>query len=239
MNKKKHVLILGGSSDIGVEVVKDFLNLNWNVTAHFNKNSKKLKIIQRKSKNLKLTQFNFANYNSLTENLIYKKFNKKYDSIINLICYLDSKSFYGTNLKNTLKSLSANALIPIFIERLVVKKMLNQKFGRILNCTSIGIKFGGGTYTYNYALAKHSLEFIPSPFKDWAKKNVLINNLRIGITNTKAHKRTKGKNLTNRIKLIPINRMAEPKEISSCIINLATEKNSYMTGQTISISGGE
>ena len=42
MNKKKHVLILGGSSDIGAEVIKDFLSLNWNVTAHFNKNSKKL-----------------------------------------------------------------------------------------------------------------------------------------------------------------------------------------------------
>ena len=68
---------------------------------------------------------------------------------------------------------------------------------------------------------------------------MLINNLRIGITNTKAHKRTKGKDLNRRIKLIPMNRMAEPKEISSYIINLATDNNSYITGQTISISGGE
>ena len=239
MNRKKNVLILGGSSDIGGEVIKNFLNLNWNVTAHFNKNSKKLKILQKKSKNLKLVKCNFANYNSSIEKLISKKFNKRYDSIINLICYLDSKSFDETNLKSILKSLSANALIPILIEKIAVKKMLNQKFGRILNCTSIGIKFGGGTYTYNYALAKHSLEFIPSSYKKWAKNNVLINNLRIGITNTKAHKRTKGKNLNKRIKLIPINRMAEPEEISSYIINLATEKNSYVTGQTVSISGGE
>ena len=76
MNKKKHVLILGGSSDIGAEVIKDFLSLNWNVTAHFNKNSKKLKTIQRKSKNLKLTQFNFANYNSFVTilKLFYRLF---------------------------------------------------------------------------------------------------------------------------------------------------------------------
>ena len=188
---------------------------------------------------MKLVKFNFANYNLSTEKLILKKFNKKYDSIINLICFLDNKSFDETNLKSILKSLSANTLIPILIEKLAVKKMLNQKFGRILNCTSIGIKFGGGTYTYNYALAKHSLEFIPSSYKNWAKKNVLINNLRIGITNTKAHKRTKGKDLNKRIKLIPMNRMAEPKEISSYIMNLATDKNSYITGQTISISGGE
>ena len=105
MNKKKHLLVLGGSSDIGSEVIKSFLNLKWDVTAHFNKNSKKLKILQKKTKNLKLVKFNFANYNLSTEKLILKKFNKKYDSIINLICYLDNKSFDKTNLKNILKSL--------------------------------------------------------------------------------------------------------------------------------------
>ena len=42
-NKKiKKVLILGGSSDIGIEVVKVFLKLQWEVTAHFHKNKKKL-----------------------------------------------------------------------------------------------------------------------------------------------------------------------------------------------------
>ena len=44
---------------------------------------------------------------------------------------------------------------------------------------------------------------------------------------------------SERLKLIPINRMAEPKEIAAYIIDLSTEKNSYITGQTINISGGE
>ena len=41
-NKKKHVLILGGSSDIGIEVVRSFLELKWEVTAHLFKNKKKI-----------------------------------------------------------------------------------------------------------------------------------------------------------------------------------------------------
>ena len=170
-----------------------------------------------------------------------KKFNGKYDSIINLIGYVDNKGFENTNLSSILRSLTVNALLPILIEKMLVKRMLSQKWGRILNCSSIGVKFGGGTNSYNYSLSKHCLEFIPSNYKNWAKKNVFINNLRIGVTNTKIHKKMKRKKLKmkKRLKLIPINRMAEPKEISDYIASLVTESNSYMTGQTLTVSGGE
>ena len=240
-NKKKHVLILGGSSDIGIEVIKNFISLNWKITAHFSKNKHKLKILKKASKNLNIVKFNFTNYkNSNIEKMISKKFNKKYDSIINLIGYIDNKGFENTNLDSIVKSLTINAIIPILIEKGLVKKMLKQKWGRILNCSSIGVKFGGGTNSYNYSLAKHCLEFIPNSYKNWAKRNVFINNLRIGVTNTKIHKRMKkNMKMKSRIRLIPINRMANPKEMSTYITDLSTEKNSYMTGQTLTVSGGE
>ena len=116
--------------------------------------------------------------------------------------------------------------------------MLKNNWGRILNCSSIGIKFGGGSNTYNYSLSKHCSEFIPNTYKNWAKKNVFINNLRIGVTDTKMHKRMK-KNMKKRVMLIPAARMASPKEIASYILNLSTETNTYITGQTIAVSGGE
>jgi len=241
-NKKRHALILGGSSDIGIEVVKNFLKMKWTVTAHFFKNKKKLKNLKKDSKNLNIIEFNFANYNNLNvENLVVKKFSRKYDSIINLIGYVDNKGFENTNLKSILKSLTINAILPILIEKMLVKRMLSQKWGRILNCSSIGVKFGGGTNSYNYSLSKHCLEFIPNSYKSWAKRNVFINNLRIGATNTKIHKKMKRKKSTmkNRLKHIPINRMAEPKEISDYIMSLTTDSNSYMTGQTLTVSGGE
>ena len=193
-NRKKHVLILGGSSDIGTEVVENFLRLGWNVTAHFFKNKKKLYTLKKNSKNLNIVKFNFANYNNTNiEKLMVKKFNEKYDSIVNLIGYVDNKGFENTNLNSILKSITINALIPILIEKMLVKRMLLQKWGRILNCSSIGVKFGGGVNSYNYSLSKHCLEFIPNSYKNWAKKNVFINNLRIGVTNTKMHNKMKRK----------------------------------------------
>jgi len=241
-NRKKHVLILGGSSDIGTEVVENFLRLGWNVTAHFFKNKKKLYTLKKNSKNLNIVKFNFANYNNTNiEKLMVKKFNEKYDSIVNLIGYVDNKGFENTNLNSILKSITINALIPILIEKMLVKRMLLQKWGRILNCSSIGVKFGGGINSYNYSLSKHCLEFIPSSYKNWAKKNVFINNLRIGVTNTKMHNKMKRKlkMMKKRTELIPIKRMAEPNEISTYIVSLTTDSNSYMTGQTVTVSGGE
>ena len=240
MNKKKHILILGGSSDIGIEVVKMILNLDWNVTAHYFKNKKKLEVLKKNSANLKLLNFDFSKKNKEVEKMITKKFNERYDSIINLVGYIDNKGFENTDLKSIVKSLTANMILPILVEKHCVKKMLSQNWGRILNCSSIGIKFGGGVNSYNYSLSKHCLEFIPNSYKKWAKKNVLINNLRIGVTNTKIHKRMKKNlHLKKRLKLIPIERMAKPREIALYILNLITENNSYMTGQTITVSGGE
>ena len=238
-SKNKRVLILGGSSDIGTEVVKDFLNMNWDVTAHYFKNKKKLKKL--KNKKLKLIHANFMKFNEKnTEKIISKKFSKKYDALINLVGYVDNKSFENTNLKSIIKTVKINALIPFLIEKKIVNKMLKQKWGRILNCSSIGVKFGGGKNSYNYGLSKHCLEFIPNRYKDWANKNVLINNIRIGVTRTKIHKRMK-KNLQlkHRLKLIPAKRMAKPQEISSYIVNLVIDKNSFMTGETITVAGGE
>ena len=242
INKKRHVLILGGSSDIGIEVVKSFLKLKWEVTAHLFKNKKNLQKLKKNFTNLNLVKLDLSNLsNSNIEILIKKKFNNKYDSIINLIGYVDNKSFEKTNFKSILKSLVANAILPILIEKILLKKMIAQRWGRILNCSSIGVKFGGGKNNYNYSFSKHCLEFIPGSYKNWAKKNVFINNLRIGVTNTKIHKKMKRKKfkMKKRLKLIPVNRMAEPKEISDYIVNLTTESNSYMTGQTLTISGGE
>ena len=53
---------------------------------------------------MKLIKFNFVNYGNLrNENTIKKKFGKDYDSIINLIGYVDNKSFDNTNLKSILR----------------------------------------------------------------------------------------------------------------------------------------
>ena len=69
-------------------------------------------------------------------------------------------------------------------------------------------------------------------------KNVLINNIKIGVVNTKIHRRISKKAISKRVKLIPAKRMGKAGEIIKLIIFLINE-NSYISSETINISGGE
>tara|TARA_X000000950_G_C13891166_1_gene650907 strand:+ start:1973 stop:2689 length:717 start_codon:yes stop_codon:yes gene_type:complete len=237
----KKVLILGGSSDIGIELVKKFLKNNFYVFSHFSNNKKDLSHLKKKFTNLKIIRSNFLKINEKNIKRELKIFKKnKYDIIINLIGFIDNKSYANYDLLSLITSLKVNAIIPNLIIRENIEYMKKKNWGRIVNCSTVGVKYGGGEYSYNYNLSKHFLEFIPGKYREWAAKNILINNLRIGHANTKIHKRMK-KILKGRerIQLIPIKRMINVQEISEYIFFYATDLNSYVTGETLNILGGE
>ena len=237
--KKKTVLILGGSSDIGIETTIKFLSNGWKVIAHYNINEKKLKKIKEKHpQKLFLIKMNFKNKNSL--NLFLNKIKKfNITSYINLIGYVDNLSYEKTDLSHLVTNIQINSLMPILIQKKLLKNMVSKKFGRILHISSIGVKYGGGENTFNYSFSKHSLEFISSYIKKLSKFNILTNILRVGVVKTKFHKKIKNKNLNQRIKLLPIQRAAKISEISNMIYFLASENNSYISNEIISIAGGE
>mgnify|MGYP001162533855 FL=1 len=117
--------------------------------------------------------------------------------------------------------------------------MSQKKYGRIINSSSIGVKFGGGKNTFSYSLSKHINEFIPSYYKKMSKNNVFYNVLRIGLTDTKIHKKINRKNMLQRIKMIPAKKIAKPVDIANYINFLCFEKNNFITNEIINISGGE
>ena len=237
MNSK--ILILGASSDIGVELIKILLKDQIEIFAHCNKHSKKIKNLS-KEKNIKIIKKNFYNISEKKFNIFLKNnLNFTFSKVVNLIGYIDRKNYNNTNLNSLSESIKINAIFPMFTIRHAVKKMLKKGYGRIVNCSSIGIKYGGGINSFNYSYSKHASEFIPQIYKNWAKKNVLINNLRIGLCNTKINNFRTPKEMEKRIGLIPVKRISTPKEIANYIYFFLSDKNSFITNENISISGGE
>lgn len=234
--KKKSVLILGASSDIGLSTIKIFLNNNWKVYCHYNSS----KVFEKdRNKDLEFLKINFSD----SEKIIYRKLKKlqklNISSVINLVGFIDNNSFENFKISKSLETIKVNSIVPLYIIKKLIPNMIKNKFGRILQTSSIGVKFGGGKNTFNYSLSKKLNEFIPSSVKKLASKNILMNTLIIGVTNTKIHKKIKLKNLKQRKKLIPAKRFAEPNEIAKYIFFISSENNNYITGQHLSISGGE
>jgi 3-oxoacyl-[acyl-carrier protein] reductase len=235
---KKRILILAASSDIGVEVVKKYLDSGWEILAHYNKNKKKLASI--KNKNLRLFKLNLSNPVNV-ENFLKKKnkFLKGLDSFISLTGFLKLSTYENFSINDFYLHLNINYLANQLFIRKIIKNMKQKKWGRILTSSSIGTKFGGNKNTYLYSLSKHMNEFFPTIFKDISKFNILTNCIQVGVTKTKIHKKDKKKILGKRSKLIPIKRPAKPEEMANYIYFIASEKNTYMTLQKINIAGGE
>lgn len=236
--KKKKILILGASSDIGIKVVQQFLNKNWAVLAHSNKNKRKLSLI--KNKDLSIFKLDLSNpikvEKYIKKNLITFR---KIDSFVSLTGFLKLSSYENFKIKDFYLHLNINYLANQFFIRQIIKYMKKKKWGRILISSSIGTKFGGNKNTYLYSLSKHMNEFFPSIFKNLAKYNILYNCMQIGVTDTKLNRIDKNKNIHKRAKLIPLKRIAKPEEIAKYIYFIGSDENTFTTLQNIKVTGGE
>jgi len=228
----KKLLILGGNSDIGMKIIdKLIVNNKFKLYVHFNKNFPKKKY----SKKIEFIKRNLFNIN---EKNIKKIFDSDYDIIINLIGYVSNQSFKNFTLKEIQKTILINSLAPLLVIRNSIDNMKRKKYGRIINTSSIGTKFGGGNSTFAYSLSKYINEFIPGEIRKLSSNNILYNTIRIGVTDTKFHKKIKNKSLKKRIKLIPINKMASTDDVANYIIFLI-DHNNFVTNEIINITGGE
>lgn len=228
----KKVLILGGNSDIGVKIINTLINeKKISLTVHFNKKFPKKKYKRSLS-------FIKKDLSKINEKNVKKIFDNDYDIIINLVGYVSYQSFQNFSLKEIQKTILINSFAPLLIIKNSIKNMKKKNYGRIINTSSVGVKFGGGLSTFAYSLSKHINEFIPSEIRNLSSKNILYNTLRIGVTNTRFHKKIKNKSIKKRIKLIPIKKMASSNDIANYIIFLI-HNNNFITNEIINITGGE
>ena len=228
----KKILILGGNSDIGIKIIDKLtddkeisLNIHFNKRFHYKKYKKKINFIKKDLFNVNETN-------------VKKIFKNDYDIIINLIGYVSDQSFKNFTLKEIHKTILINSLIPFLVIRNSLENMEKKKYGRIINTSSIGVKFGGGGNTFSYSLSKHINEFIPNEIRKLCSKNILYNTLRIGVTNTKFHNKIKNKSISKRTKLIPIKKMASAEDIANYIVFLI-RNNNFIANEIINITGGE
>ncbi len=135
--------------------------------------------------------------------------------------------------------MNVNFWAPVFLTELLAPRMKNRGYGRIVNISSIwsGVTKAGRSM---YASSKAAINaFTRTAAVEFGPYNVLVNAVAPGYINTELTKQNNTpEQIENIKKNLPVNRLAEPEEIAELIFFLASEKNTFVTGQTIFADGG-
>ena len=233
--KKRNIFISGASRGIGKSMAKHFAKSNFNVVGTSRNNFKfdedsenllplKLDVTSRndvkdcfeelKSKNL-LPEILINNAGITADQLFLRMSDDDWDNVIN------------TNLTGTFN-----------LTKIFLKNMIKNKFGRIINISSISGLMGNPGQV-NYSSSKAALNgFTKSLAKEVGSRNITVNCVAPGFIDTDMTSYI-GENERNEIlKKIPLNKFGSPEDISKLVMFLMSDEASYITGQTISIDGG-
>lgn len=242
--KGKRVLVTGASSGIGFEVAKGFLEMGAIVGAHYRNNQTMANELLQYGREgqCKTFQADFSNARQVMRLWSdFVKWSGGIDVLVNnageAVMPVSGKELSESEWD---KTFSVNVKAPWLLSRAALLIMSEQNYGRIINMSSVGVKFGGGTDTIHYSASKSALEALTKSFsKSGAPHNVLVNTVRAGVTDTPLHQKIGRNDLSKRIELIPMNRMASSSEISQVVLFLASDKSSYITGTILTAAGGE
>ena len=120
----------------------------------------------------------------------------------------------------------------------IIKHMMKNKYGRIINISSI-IGKNGNPGQINYSSSKAGLVGLTKSLsKEVGARNITVNSIAPGFIKTDMTKDLDESNKNNFLENISLKRFGNAKEVAELTTFLASDKASYITGQTINIDGG-
>jgi 3-oxoacyl-[acyl-carrier protein] reductase len=239
----KTVLITGATRGIGKETAKCISAMGGNLILTGTKSEEIIKLNEQCKENgitnIRYLQCDLADSRSTD---IFLQEIEKYNRIdvcinnagINII-----HDFIDTSFEDFTYMNHVNLFGPYRILKIVGSKMINNKYGRIVNIASIWsviTRPGRSMYT----ATKNALVGITKTLSvEWASYNILVNAVSPGFTLTELTASTNTKEQIAMLEnVIPAKRMCHPIEQARIIAFLCSDLNTYMTGQNIVVDGG-
>ena len=236
--KNKNILITGASGGIGTELVKKFVTLGGNVLGTGTK-TEKLDLLKKDYSNIKVKKFDISEHERIEEFI---------DNVSLELGGLDILiNNAGTNMDNLSlrmkdeewkKVIDINLTSTFLLSKSAIKKMLKNKFGRIINVTSI-VGHTGNLGQANYSASKAGIIGMSKSLAiEYAKKNITINCVSPGFIQSNMTM-----NIAEKVRLyltsrIPMGRLGTGEDVSNCVAFLSSPQASYITGETIHVNGG-
>ena len=160
-----------------------------------------------------------------------------------------AKGFLSASLEEWQKAIDANFLSNVYFAREVIPHMQRKRWGRIITITSITTKQPVTDLVLSNAVRAAVVGLVKSLANEFGKDGILVNNVGPGFTATdrlkelaRARSASTGKPEQEFLDAwagdTPLKRLGEPRELAETIVWLASERASYITGQTVLVDGG-
>ncbi len=237
--ENKKVIVTGATGGIGSSVVEKFIEMKATVLAT-GRNSTKLEELKNKFKNLKTINFDTSKHLEI-EKFMDNSANElggNIDILINNAGINQDNLSIRMDINEWKKVIDINLTSTFLMSKFAIKKMLKNKYGKIVNITSV-IGHTGNVGQSNYAASKAAIiSMSKSLALEYAKKNITVNCISPGYITT---------NMTDQINekwkeiiksKIPMDKFGLPKDVANTVIFLSSEAANYITGQTIHVNGG-
>ena len=236
--KNKKILVTGATGGIGKALVKKFISLEGSVLATGTKNEK-LDLLKKEFPQINILKFD------ISEHLKIEEFIENVNSqLTGLDVVVNNAGLALDNLSLRMKDeewqrvININLTSTFLISKYAIKKMLKNKYGRIVNITSI-VGHTGNTGQANYAASKSGIIGMTKSLAiEYAKKNITLNCVSPGFIQS---------NMTDKIvesikavltSKIPMSKLGTGEDVANTVAFLSSDAASYITGETIHVNGG-
>lgn len=238
--KDQYVIVTGGTRGIGAGLSEAFMKAGATVIATYTGNDVAAQAFKEKM-GPQLHVFKFDVAHSAEVEAFFTKYHESFpalhvlvnnagirrDQIVASMSESEWDSVIDTNLKGTY-IMTKNAVLA----------MMKNRYGRIVNMSSIGGKLGLPGQA-NYAASKAGqIALSLSVSKEVAKRNITINNVCPGFIETELIKDLPEDQVKEYKSQVPMKRFGKVEEVAHAVLFFASKEASYITGTTVDVAGG-
>lgn len=237
----KSAIIIGASGAIGLSIVEKLASEGWSLylhgSSHYNKVAKEAERLS--------TLYPKQDFIALSLDLTSEKHIDTFisglfsvDAIIFAQGYTHRALFYDMTSEEMDKMWNVHVKVPLLLIQRLQSKLTSSNRGRIVFISSVYGKSGSPMEVF-YSMTKGAIEaFVRAYSKETAPSGLTVNAIAPGAIDTPMNQFLDIDEKQSLLEAIPVGRIGQPSEVAFWVAQLLKEEAGYMTGQTITVSGG-
>lgn len=239
----KTVIVTGASKGIGATTAIHFAERGYNVVINYNNSyqSAKLLTTSLKSRGFSVIQIKADVSNRMETDLLIKETIDKFGSIDILV---NNAGISKIGLIDEIDDYDAQRIFDVNLKgvynccRSVTPYMVNQKYGRIINITSMWGQVGASCEVAYSASKAGVIGLTKALAKELAPSNITVNAISPGLIETSMNANVSIDDLNSFVEDIPLGRIGNTNDVANAVLFLANDSSEYITGQVIGVNGG-